>query len=560
MKINGFFYNAAYALVMGGMLVAAMGCPGSKEATEVTSCSELSDETACNLAKQKDGKKCIHDGSKCAVFVPGGGGQILTGNCEDYGTDAAKCGMRNDCAINATSTKCEAVASDCVNVKDETACKTTYGKDSNATCEWAAGACKKAVAPTTANYSIYEFASVPVNAIRPRPWSTWKVVSSKAHVVYVIGQSDGGKDDGEVAVIDRTTDGVNWEEMDLTTGDTPAAGGAVAFNTDHADAKIVLAAPLHDGIVVYEPGAGVIGILEDGSTDAQVAWTLADANLRGAGAVPTAFFEVANGVDHFIYASSAGGPANALNFFKRGHNVNNWIGGYSKDGAGAPLTESYLAFGLGTDGNLLLGADNGSIYEIESANFGVDVAGNKKLKGNAATASVAADAELRHTAGIANGAINKIVLVDNRYLLVGFGNKAVDRGGLFFADISAGLPLAPAPGAKWQTTGDNNHDVKDILVDHTKPSRAVIATDVGLMIFDGGIIVQIVAGQNLINGALVADPANKGNITDRASAKTGFAGGLFYDNPNSLAQDQDGKFYIGSWLGVLTLQITSKDL
>jgi hypothetical protein len=99
--------------------------------------------------------------------------------------------------------------------------------------------------------------------------------------------------------------------------------------------------------------------------------------------------------------------------------------------------------------------------------------------------------------------------------------------------------------ASWKNAGVD-YTVFGIIADVKNPKRAVIATNLGAMIFEDGEILEI-AGQKMLSKAVI--DSNRDKL---------FSGTVLDSNFTSVAQDKDGKFYFATNNGVATMVIKPK--
>lgn len=376
-------------------------------------------------------------------------------------------------------------------------------------------------------YTVYEFGQMDTSKIRASANKIHSITASAQGVIYVAGQ----KDDNTV-VIDRTKDGLSFEALDLTTGKTPDGTKTLAFDTRKPKAQITVTGSLHDGVIVYEPVSEISAVLEDSSTEAKLAWTIGDANFID---IPRFFTEWKLDEKYYLISTLDKGK-DGFTAFERGQLTNEWIDEFKR--TDAYELDKFTAITTTAKGEILLAREDGFIFSIDADSF------QKKRVANKGNAVVLGEA-LDHR-DIQNSQITSMLMV-GKYLLVGFKAGNINQGGLFFKDISSGLPITSTE--QWANTG-SGLSITGMVMDRNNPDRAIISTSMGVMIFENGQI------KHLTKFTLDSE-ANKGSLEGKP--KNGVSGTLASDVMYGVAQGSDGKFYFLTSDGVATMEIKSKE-
>lgn len=269
--------------------------------------------------------------------------------------------------------------------------------------------------PEQEKHAAYEFGNLQDAALRADASKIHSVTSSKEGMVYIAGQ----KTDNTL-VLDRT-DGATWWQLDLDNGTTPDGMGVYDLSSNGEDAKISITASLKKGVIVFEKSKEILMIFDDDTTYPGLAWDLDKAGFVYG---PDAFLEMEKDGKSFIYAAVPSkvankmSPINSLRMFELGKKSNLWQGGYLKHD-NSKLDNYIESLCLGMNGSLLLGTYfKGMILEVPNDALGNAVADKRRI----AKSEIAKDQDLWH-GGVENGTIKQMLLMDNKYLLVGFAKK-----------------------------------------------------------------------------------------------------------------------------------------
>ena len=578
MKIRSLFSNACATLILGAALLTGFGCTDTEKKgsttgkvvlTEVTSCSELDGkEDACETAKQKsDSKRCVYDAGKCVVFIPGGK-QLFTGKCEEL--DTTKCVFRYDCAV--VNGACADAAGDCGNVKDETACKTTYGSSSNAKCEWSGGVCKKA-ATLTKNVRSYELAKIGKAAADPANYGAINddnlagvSASLDGNFVYIVGTAAATLLAREVGNPADPWANVSAAWNNLTSA--ADASGTLAFNGK----AVVKFAPLSDGLLFSTTADRVLAQVKGkGGNGAGIqGWAKNVAGLKNEDEAPQALASVkkANG-DEVIYLNHHD-PANSTMFADKklipvGVNAADGISNAAFAGGQLVFdptlanSKKYKQIFQDQDGNLLMVSNDGlAVDKLNAASIGVTLQDlTNPAHGVVDYFKADAGAALSRVA-LHNNPIKECATVD-KYIVCGttLANPLQD-GGIAVYDTTSGAAIA-APGSwRWLNDGATvAHNFVSIVVDRhdvdKKDKRALVFVKTGFYIFEDGDFVTSFEGaaSKLIDNRVSGITSD---VVDFNSARSGFAptstanlplpaGGNFTYLGGG--QDSTGRFWIG---------------
>jgi hypothetical protein len=472
--------------------------------------------------------------------------QPPSGLCKDL--KKADCDKRIDCVTNVAST-CEDAANknDCGNVKEENACKLSYGT----ICEWKNGICANNGSSTSVtHYKIDKLDSGTTHKVRDD--KIYAVTASKnGDFIYVIS-NDNFKDGGLKKLVLVSFSANTWNHP--MPESFRAAHNADPLNNFDVFKRVVSYAPLEDGLFFWVQDQGPVHMKGSGYDSSvrfvnQAMWKAGDGNLLHEDAL--AMFEAIHGANKFLYVAQPFG----VRFVKEADELNvpaargnkayidaKWDNTLKEDGINA-FDKAVNAFGQAPNGDLLL-AGRGGIKKVDAADVGEP---NKTLAdGGAPIYPIEAFSLDNGTTN--NSVINAIAVVDNKYLLVGLMGSAANTGGLVYADLTEAQDLTKS--ANWLKFGQGmSVTVKAIDMGTKDKNVALITTNEGLLIFKDGALIKV-GGSELIDKALIAK-----NVGDARTS--GFIGDFASDELRGAGQEKGGLWYIGSADGVYTLEMST---
>lgn len=241
-------------------------------------------------------------------------------------------------------------------------------------------------------YTLYEFGNLDSSKFHAKETRVHSVTSSLQGMVYVAGQTED-----HTVVIDRT-DGSSWQQIDLTTGKTPK-GGALSLAIKHANARLEVTSPLHDGVIIYTyQDPYLMGILKDETPEAAIVWKAPEATFTHH---PLSFIERKD--EKYLILATSNVAEDGLRSFEVGSDKDEWTGGYKKT-ASKDLDIIFTSTTINSANDVLLAGKDRQIYLMNNASFT-----DKLLANNGDPVVPAVDLQ---RGSFANGDISKILFVD----------------------------------------------------------------------------------------------------------------------------------------------------